>query len=58
LPGSSRIPWQRADPANLTGIEYREGLLVTETLRRNVHLQYMDSAMTINGAAGVLGSVK
>jgi DNA-binding transcriptional LysR family regulator len=53
-------------PVNLLHVERRgeSGKIrafvefVTETLRRNVHLQYMDSAMTINGAAGVLGSVK
>jgi DNA-binding transcriptional LysR family regulator len=53
-------------PVNLLHVERRGASgkvrafveFVTETLRKNVHLQYADSAMTMNGADGILDSVK
>jgi DNA-binding transcriptional LysR family regulator len=53
-------------PVNLLHVERRGASgkirafveFVTDTLRRNVHLQYVDRAMAVNGAAGVLDSVE
>lgn len=53
-------------PVNLLHVERRGASgkirafveFVTETLRRSVHLQHMETAMTMNGAAGILSPVK
>jgi DNA-binding transcriptional LysR family regulator len=53
-------------PVNLLHVERRGASgkirafveFVTETLRRNVHLQHMETAVTMNGISGILSPVK
>jgi DNA-binding transcriptional LysR family regulator len=53
-------------PVNLLHVERRGASgkirafveFVTETLRRNVHLQHMETAVTMNGTSGILSPVK